>query len=63
MADIDDKTFDFLSIMTAAVVLLYVGASIYAFAQQQTTWQDFSGAIGPIAGMLLGYWVRGVGGK
>jgi hypothetical protein len=59
VSNIDLKTFDFLSILTALVVLLYVGASIYAFAQGQSTWQDFSGAVGPMAGMLLGYWVKG----
>lgn len=56
---IDTKTFNFLSILTALVVIGYVGASIYAFASSAATWQQFSGAIGPIAGTLTGYWLRG----
>lgn len=59
MLDMQGRTFDFLSVLTGVVVLLYVGASIRALAHGSSTWQDFSGAVGPLAGMLLGYWVRG----
>ena len=54
-----DKTFNFLSWLTALVVLGYVGISAYAFTKASVTWQDFSGAVGPLAGALLGYWLRG----
>ena len=54
-----DKTFNFLSWLTALVVLGYVGISAYAFTEASVTWQDFSGAVGPLAGALLGYWLRG----
>lgn len=54
------KTFDFLSALTAVVVLLYVGVSVWAFATSAVTWEQFSGVVGPIAGLLLGYFVRGV---
>ncbi len=57
MADI--KEFNFLSWLTGIVVLLYIGASILAFMNSAITWQEFSGAVGPMAGLLLGYWVRG----
>lgn len=57
MADI--KEFNFLSWLTGIVVLLYIGASIVSFMKSAITWQDFSGAVGPMAGLLLGYWVRG----
>lgn len=53
------REFNFLAWLTALVVLMYVGASIYALTASMTSWQDFSGAIGPIAGLLIGYWVRG----
>ena len=53
------KQFNFLAILTALVVLLYVGASVYAFISHAATWQEFSGAIGPIAGMFAGYWLKG----
>lgn len=49
----------FLSWLTGLVVLLYIGTAIYAFGRGTATWQDFSGAVGPMAGLLLGYWVRG----
>lgn len=55
------KQFNFLSIMTAIVVLGYLGASIYAFSVKIATWQEFSSAIGPLAGALLGYWLRDKG--
>ncbi len=55
----DRNEFNFLSILTALVVLGYVAMSAYALGTGATTWQDFSGAVGPIAGMLLGYWVKG----
>lgn len=49
----------FLSWLTGLVVLLYIGTAIFAFCKAMSTWQDFSGAVGPMAGLLLGYWVRG----
>ena len=55
----DSKSFSFLSWLTGIVVLLYIGAAIVAFLKAAITWQDFSGAVGPMAGLLLGYWVRG----
>ena len=51
--------FTFLRGLTASVVLLYIGAAIYAFVVDKATWQDFAGAVGPMAGILVGYWVRG----
>ena len=59
MSDPAKREFNFLAALTGIVVLMYVGASIYALAQRGLTWADFSGAIGPIAGLLIGYWVRG----
>lgn len=56
---IERNEFNFLSILTGLVVLGYVGVSAYVLINHATTWQDFSGAVGPIAGMLLGYWVKG----
>lgn len=53
------RQFNFLAALTALVVLFYVGASIYALSQKWLTWNDFSGTVGPMACLLLGYWVRG----
>lgn len=57
--DTSKREFNFLAALTAIVVLIYVGASSIALVRSVVTWQDFSGAVGPIAGLLLGYWVRG----
>jgi hypothetical protein len=56
---IGGKTFDFLAVLTALVVLLYVGASAWAFISGSITFQDFSTAVGPMSGMLIGYWIKG----
>lgn len=53
------RQFNFLAALTAVVVIPYVGASIYALVQRGFTGADFSGTVGPIACLLLGYWVRG----
>lgn len=62
MADVtqlDKKTFDFVSILTGVVVLVYLGTGVYALATKMITWEVFAGAFGSPATMLLGYWVRG----
>lgn len=56
---IETRSFNFLAWLTGIVVLLYIGASIVALYRAQIDWQQFSGVVGPIAGLLLGYWVRG----
>lgn len=56
---IETRRFNFLSGLTGIVVLLYVIASGIALWQQQATWSEFSGAVGPVAGALMGYWLRG----
>lgn len=53
------RQFNFLAMLTALVVLGYVGTSVYAFVRSGLSWTDFSGTVGPMAGLLLGYWVRG----
>ena len=49
----------FIGWLTAIVVLLYIGTAAYVFVRNGVTWQEFSAAVGPIAGLLIGYWVRG----
>lgn len=53
------STDKFIAYMTALVVLGYLAVSGYAMFKSTIGWADFSGAIGPIAGTLLGYWIRG----
>jgi len=54
-----NESFTFLRALTALVVALYIGAAIYALVVKMVSWPDFAGAVGPMAGMLVGYWVRG----
>ena len=49
----------FLGWLTGILVLGYLGVSAYAFTQSGITWADFSGAVGPLVGTLVGYWIRG----
>jgi|JFJP01.1.fsa_nt_gi hypothetical protein len=53
------KAFNLLSVLTAVVVLSYLGTGIYALFTRMISWEVFSGAFGSPATMLLGYWVRG----
>lgn len=57
--NLDVKSFNFLSILTALVVLPYVFAATYSFSMSHMTWQEYSSVVGPVAGTLLGYWIRG----
>ena len=49
----------FIAYLTAAVTLGYLAVSGYAFVRNGLAWADFSGAVGPIAGTLVGYVIRG----
>lgn len=57
--DLERRRFDFLAIMTFMVVVLYLGAHVWAVATGALRFQEFVANVGPLAGMLLGYWVRG----
>ena len=55
----DGKAFNFTAILTALVVVGYIGVSAMAYFRAGISWQEFSAAVGPIAGTVLGYWFRG----
>jgi len=57
--NLDIKQFNFLSILTAIVVMSYVGVAVFAFFEGTLTWSEFTGAVGTQSGLLLGYWLRG----
>lgn len=57
-ADLQRRTFDFLAILTIAILFLYSGAHIWALAVGIIEFSDFATNVGPLSGMLLGYWVR-----
>ena len=52
------NTVKFLGWLTGIVVLMYIGTAIFSFLRNGLSWSDFSGTVGPISGLLLGYWVR-----
>lgn len=49
----------FLGWLTGITVILYVGTAVFAFLKVGISWTDFSGTVGPIVGILVGYFVRG----
>lgn len=59
METLQKKTFDFLSILTGVVMLVWMATGVYALVTDKIGWEVFAGAIGSPATMLLGYWVRG----
>jgi len=60
VGELDKKTFDFLSALTGVVVVVYLGAWIYALVSGKAAIGDFVKDVGPITAMLIGYWARGV---
>lgn len=57
---IETRQFNFMLSMTAIVILVLVGAAVYALVSGLITWKEFAAAIAPIATGLTGYWLRGV---
>jgi predicted neutral ceramidase superfamily lipid hydrolase len=58
LAKFEMKKISFLAVMTFIVVMVFIFASLYMLIQGKSEFKDFAGSIGPMAGMLLGYWVR-----
>ena len=54
----EKEKLTFLAILTMSILTLFVGAMIYSLAVDKLTIKDFASQVGPMAGMLLGYWVR-----
>jgi hypothetical protein len=53
------KTFNLVGAMTVICFVAFLGTASYAFATQLIDWKDYSAAVGPIAGALVGYWLKG----
>ena len=53
------NTEKFICWLTGIVLIGYMAVSGYAFAKTAITWADFSGAVGPVVGTLVGYFIRG----
>ena len=56
---LDGKTFDFMSALTAVVVIAYIGPTAWGYLTGSITWEQFSSTVGDPALLLLGFWVRG----
>ena len=52
------KAIDWLAVLTALVLLGYMGMSSYALILDKIDYAAYVGAIGPIVGMLVGFWIR-----
>lgn len=57
--NLDIKQFNFLSILTACVVLPYVFMTCYAFLTGKLTWEQYQQAAGVPALAILTYWLGG----
>ena len=53
------KQFDFLSALTGVVVLVFLGAAVYALVEMKISFEVFAAAVGSPASALIGFWVRG----
>ena len=58
-SNLEKGKLTFLAVLTLVVVSVYVVAAAFALWQGGMDFKEFSAAVGPLAGMLLGYWVRG----
>lgn len=54
----EKEKLSFLAVLTLGVVTVFVGSLVYGLASEKLPIKDFVGQLGPMAGMLLGYWVR-----
>lgn len=55
----ETRQFDFVSALTGVVVLVFLGASVYALAAGMITFEVFAAAVGSPASALIGFWVGG----
>lgn len=49
----------FVGVLTFVVTVMYVGAAVGFLWASKIDFKEFSAAIGPIVGLLVGYFVRG----
>lgn len=52
------KTFNLMSGLTVIAVTSFIGFSGYALVQNSISYADFAATVGPIVGLLVGYWRR-----
>lgn len=55
----DKKIVNMLGVLTIIIMLLYVGISSFSYISGNINFETFTVVVGPIAGTLLGYWIKG----
>jgi len=56
--NLEKKKMNYIAVLALITLLVYCGAAIYAMSVQNIDFKDFSAALGPITGMLIGYLIR-----
>lgn len=56
----DGRVFNFMAWLTGIVVLVLLGATVYALAAGKIDFDKFTAIVLPQATGLIGYWVRGM---
>lgn len=60
MADMDSKTIDTVSVITAIVLLPMVGVSAFAYLAGELKFGEYAAMWSEPLALLLGFWLRGV---
>lgn len=50
-----------VGVITLVAVCLYGGGAVWALVHSSLTFTEFSSILGPVVGLLVGYWVRSPG--
>lgn len=59
MADIENRAFDVVSVLTGLFAAAYIGGAIYGLTAGAFDVEEYLTVIGAPALPLFGYWVRG----
>ena len=57
---LEGRTFNFVASLTGVVILVLLGATVYALIADKITFDKFAQIVVPPATGLVGYWVRGL---
>lgn len=54
----ETKKMTYVAILTLVVVAIYGVGALYSLIYEGVTFKEFSATMGPLAGLMVGYWVR-----
>jgi hypothetical protein len=57
----EGRKVTYVAVFTLVVVSIYGAGSLWSLLHEGMTFKEFSATFGPLAGLMLGYWVRGSG--